>query len=143
MNKLISVLSFLVIGVVVFAFSGNSVSAASTNGTLRHAYKPFVVDSTRAMRARIDNFSTSPQSRLVCVEAFNQATGAKSHLGCLTLDLAAYNSMEAWAVEFDAPTYWLKPGSYRVVYTYQATDGSWHRIKSIFLQQLDGMYRSV
>ena len=142
MNKIISLLTFLVVGVFAFALSGTPALASGTNGTLRHAYKPYVVSSTWAMRARIDNFSTSPQSRLVCVEAFNQATGAKSHLGCLTLNLAAYNSMDAWAAEFDAPTYWLKPGNYRVVYTYQAANGSWHRVKSIFLKQLDGMYRS-
>ena len=115
-------------------------SAHEENGTLRHAYKPYTVSETKWMRARVDNFSSQPQKRLVCVEAFNVSTNAKTHLGCLWVDLASYNSMGMWAFEFDVPTTWLAPGTYNVVYTYQGADGMWHRIKSINLEMQDGLY---
>lgn len=109
-------------------------------GTLRHAYRPVVVEKTNAMRARVDNFSTDQQTRLVCVEAFNTVSGQKTHLGCLKVNLDSYNSAGQWAFEFDAPTYWLQMGNYNVVYTYQGTDGAWHHVKSINMQVTDGMY---
>ena len=137
-KSLLFLASFVLIA-LAFAVAPTAASAAS-NGSLRHAHQPYVVAGTGAMRARVDNFATMPQSRLVCVEAFRTDNGAKTHLGCLTLNLASYRSADQWAVEFDAPTYWLKHGNYRVVYTYQAADGSWHRIKSIFLSMQDGRY---
>ena len=116
-------------------------SADEGNNTLRHAYKPFTVTETKWTRARVDNFSDTPQKRLVCVEAFNVATNAKTHLGCLWVDLAAHNSSTgSWAAEFDAPTNMLSSGTYNVVYTYQGGDGMWHRIQSISLQMQDGMF---
>ena len=116
-------------------------SADEGNGTLRHAYKPFTVSETKWMRARVDNFSNMPQKRLVCVEAFNVSTNAKTHLGCLWVDLAGFNSTTGmWAAEFDAPTTMLAPGTYTVVYTYQGADGMWNRIKSMNLEMQDGMY---
>lgn len=129
----------LVLGFMALA-SGKEAKAA-TNGTLKHAYKPYTVTKTRAMRARIDNFAPA-QTRLVCVEAFNQANGAKTHLGCLSVPFASYNSDGAWAFEFDTPTYWLAPGNYRVAYTYQDDFGDWHQIKSVNQTVMDGSYRS-
>lgn len=119
-----------------------SVSAhGADEGTLRHAYRPVVVEKTQAMRARVDNFTKVQQKRLVCVEAFNKVSNAKTHLGCLWVDLAPMGStMSDWAFEFDAPTYWLTTGNYNVVYTYQGTDGAWHHVKSINMQVTDGMY---
>ena len=118
-----------------------NVSADEGNGTLRHAYKPVTVTETKWMRARVDNFAAIPQKRLVCVEAFNVATNAKTHLGCLWVDLAATNSSTGmWAAEFDVPTTMLSSGTYNVVYTYQGGDGLWHRIKSINLEMQDGLY---
>ncbi len=124
----------------LFLGSLSSVAAQEKGTTLRHAYKPFTVSETRMMRARVDNFSSDPQKRLVCVEAFNNATNVKTHLGCLWLDLAAFNSPGMWATEFDAPTNTLSAGNYTVVYTYQETDGTWHEIKSVELNMLRGMF---
>lgn len=136
-NKLV-LFAFFVILAVIFILPRNA-SADEGNGTLRHAYKPFTVTETKWMRARVDNFSAVPQKRLVCVEAFNVSTNAKTHLGCLWVDLAGRGG-DMWAAEFDAPTNMLSPGTYNVVYTYQAADGSWNRIKSINLEMQDGMY---
>lgn len=132
-------LSLLFVVALLFVVP-TSVSADEGKGdTLRHAYKPYTVAETKAMRARVDNFSTAPQKRLVCVEAWNNANGARNHLGCLWVDLQGMGS-EVWAVEFDAPTFTLKPGSYTVAYTYQDESGSWHRIKSVNMQMSDGAY---
>lgn len=136
-KNLLFAFSFLI--VAIFTLTG-SASADEGNGTLRHAYKPYTVSETKWLRARVDNFSTQPQKRLVCVEAFNVANNAKTHLGCLWVDLAGYNSQGMWAAEFDAPTTMLSPGTYNVVYTYQGGDGMWHRIQSVNLQMQDGMY---
>lgn len=129
---------FFILAALVLVPSG--VSADEGNGTLRHAYKPFTVTETGWTRARVDNFSGVAQKRLVCVEAFNNATNTKTHLGCLWVDLAPMGSTSDWAFEFNAPTHMLSPGTYNVVYTYQAADGMWHRIKSINLQMQDGAF---
>ena len=111
------------------------------DGALRHAYKPVTVASSGTMRARVDNFTMSQQKTLVCVEAFKNSNNVKTHLGCLWVDLAPMGStVNNWAFESDAPTNLLGPGSYSVVYTYQAGDGSWHQIKSIDMQVQNGMY---
>jgi len=115
-------------------------ASADEGDTLRHAYKPFTVSATNWTRARVDNFSSMPQKRLVCVEAFKVSTNAKTHLGCLWVDLAGYNSQGMWAMEFDAPTNMLGPGTYNVVYTYQDDAGMWHSIKSVSLEMQDGLY---
>lgn len=126
---------FIVIAGVVMALP-NKVEA-SYHHDLRHAYQPTTIqsgDQKGWMKARVDNFAVVDQTRLVCVEAFNQATNRKTHLGCL--------SVSSGANEFNAPTHWLRPGWYRVVYTYQATNGSWHRILSTNLRIQDGWYRA-
>ncbi len=134
------ILLSLLFAVALLFVLPTSVSANDNKGdTLRHAYKPYTVTETRAMRARVDNFSTAPQKRLVCVEAWNNASGAKNHLGCLWVDLQGMGG-ESWAVEFDAPTFTLKAGSYTVAYTYQDEWGKWHRIKSVNMQVSDGAY---
>lgn len=118
-----------------------SAVSADEGNTLRHAYKPVTVQNTQWMRARINNMTSMPQKRLVCVEAFNNTNNAKTHLGCLWIDLASMNSMDGmWASEFDAPTGWLAPGSYTVVYTYQDSGGMWHRINSMSGQVQNGMF---
>lgn len=141
MKKLL--LSILFTVVLVFVSAGvASAHEPSDEGTLRHAYRPVVVEKTNAMRARVDNFTQVQQKRLVCVEAFHKVSNAKTHLGCLWVDLAPMNStMADWAFEFDVPqTSMLSPGTYNVVYTYQSTDGAWHHVKSINMQVTDGMY---
>lgn len=140
MKKLFLALAFLV---TVLFVGPTSASADDGSGTtLRHAYRPVTVDTTRAMRARVDNFTPVAQKRLVCVEAFNNATNVKTHLGCLWVDLSPMGG-NMWAAEFDAPTYKLVAGNYTVVYTYQDDAGSWHRIKSTDLKVMDGMYRAM
>ncbi len=115
-------------------------ASADDGSTLRQAYKPYTVSSTGWMRARVDNFAAVAQKRLVCVEAFNTVNNAKTHLGCLWVDLAPTNTGGMWASEFDVPTTMLSSGNYNVVYTYQDGEGMWHRIKSINLEMQDGMY---
>jgi len=126
--------------IAVIVVLPTNASADEGNGILRHAYKPYTVETTKWMRARVDNFSVAPQKRLVCVEAFNVSTNVKAHLGCLWVDLASFNSTGMWAAEFDVPTTMLASGTYNVVYTYQAASGMWNRIKSINLEMQDGMY---
>lgn len=125
----------------VFFVMPKPASAEEAGGALRHAYKPVTVESTGMMRARVDNFTTSQQKALVCVEAFNNANNVKTHLGCLWVNLAPMGStVSDWAFEFDATTNMLSPGNYNVVYTYQDAGGSWHQIKSINLQMQTGAY---
>ena len=108
--------------------------------TFRHAYKPYV-NPDNSMKARVDNFSANPETRLVCVEAFNNLTGKQTHLGCLWISLAPFNSKDMWAMDFNAPTYMLGIGSYKVVYNYQGTDNVWYHIKSVdLMQNWDGMF---
>lgn len=140
MKKFLLVFLFAA-GLALFTPKSASAHEVDASSTLRHAYKPVVIEKTQTMRARVDNFSHQPVSRLVCVEAFNKANNVKTHLGCLTVNLNGFNSTVGdWAFEFDAPTYLLTPGSYNVVYTYQGTDGSWHRVKSVSMQILDGTF---
>lgn len=137
MKKFFFALLFLV-GILLV--SPSAVSADDGSGsTLTHAYKPFTVAGTNWTRARINNNTVMAQKRLVCVEAFNNATNAKNHLGCLWVQLDPMGS-NMWAKEFDAPTAWLNPGSYRVVYTYQDDQGMWQHIKSVNMQVWDGAF---
>lgn len=130
-------LPLLMVGFFFFlptqAFADNSMG-----DTIRHAYKPVAVVGSNAVRARVNNTVMSPTKNLVCVEAFNSAN-VKTHLGCLWVELASYQSSGMWGFEFDAPTNMLKPGVYTVVYTYKASDGNWYRIKSMDLKVMDGM----
>jgi len=143
MKKLLLTLLFALVVAVLLPRSALA-HQSEDEGTLRHAYRPVVVEKTQAMRARVDNFTQVQQKRLVCVEAFNKVSNAKTHLGCLWVDLAPMNStMSDWAFEFDAPTYLLTTGNYNVVYTYQSTDKQWHHIKSIDLKVTDGMYMAL
>lgn len=139
-------LLFVLFSAAVLLLSPESASAnqAADEGTLRHAYKPVIVENTKNMRARLDNFTSAPVSRLVCVEAFNTVSNMKTHIGCLKVSADMMNStMGDWAFEFNAPLDQLTKGSYKVVYTYQGTDGMWHHIKSINMQVWDGMYTAV
>ena len=131
---------------VVFGFvtAGNASAHdvyAESGAALRHAYKPTTVSETGWMKARVDNFAPMPVSTLVCVTAYNQANGNGTHLGCLKVNLDSHNGNN-WAVEFNAPTYQLAPGTYTVAYTYQDGAGNWQRIKSLSLQIQDGVYRA-
>lgn len=140
MKKLLLSILFFLLAIAVLPQSASAHEA--DEGTLRHAYRPATVELTKTMRARVNNFTQVQQKRLVCVEAFQTVTNTKTHLGCLWVDLAPMNStMADWAFEFDVPqTSMLSAGNYRVVYTYQATDGAWHHVKSINMQVTDGMY---
>lgn len=138
MKKLLFVF-FLAVG-LLFVLPAKASADEGTSPSVRHAYRPYTVAENGWMKARINNVADMPQKRLVCVEAFNNANNAKTHLGCLWVDMAAHNSGGMWGVEFNAPTSWLSPGNYTVVYTYQAGDGSWNRIKSMDLKVMDGMY---
>lgn len=139
MKKIFFSLLFILTLLVVLPKSA-SAQQPQDEDTFRHAYRPTYVEKTKAMRARVDNFSSAPQSRLVCVEAFKTAGGKKTHLGCLKVMLDSFNSKGNWAFEFDAPVSMLTTGNYNVVYTYQGTDGMWHHIKSVNMQVTDGMY---
>ncbi|MBX4205693.1 hypothetical protein KW795_00680 [Candidatus Microgenomates bacterium] len=143
MLKKVLLVFVLVLGFMLLTSGKSEAHAATTNGSLRHAYKPYTVSTTRAMRARVDNFAPESKSRLVCVEAFRTSNGAKTHLGCLDIPLAAYKSNDQWAFEFDAPTYWLDSGTYRVVYTYRDDWGKWHQVKSVTLQVTNGSYSAM
>jgi len=116
-------------------------ASAHTDGTdLRHAYQPVVVRETNATKARINNHTNVAVSKLVCVEAFKNSNGAKTHLGCLTVNLDPHMGGSNWAAEFEVPTYLLGPGIYTLKYTFRDTDGSWHAIKSISLTTMNGSY---
>lgn len=133
----------IILACLVFLFGLFLVPSASADdgSALKHAYKPVTIQETQWTRARVNNHTTIPQKRLVCVEAFNNANNAKTHLGCLWVDLAGMGTVDSmWAAEFDAPTSWLSPGSYTVVYTYQDEGGMWHRINSMTNQVQNGMY---
>ena len=137
MKKII--LSFLfVAGLLLIGPKAVSADQGSSS-TLVHAYRPYKVAETNWTRARVNNNTMTAQKRLVCVEAFSNATGAKTHLGCLWVQLDPMG-VNSWAKEFDAPTSWLKPGSYTVVYTYQDDQGMWQHIMSVNMQNWDGAY---
>lgn len=123
--------------------TSSNTATVQKGAELRHAYKPFTVTETKMMRARINNSSDSSQQRLVCVEAFNNVNGAKTHLGCLQIHLAPMNSNNPWAQEFDAPTSTLTKGNYTVAYSYQAADGNWHGIKSMDMRVTNGTFSSA
>ena len=131
---------FFVVGLLVVLPTNASAQEANSDSTLRHAYKPVVLSSISMMQARVNNHANVAQKRLVCVEAFKTVTNAKTHLGCLWLDLAAWGSTGMYAMEFNVPLWSLASGSYNVVYTFQSGDGSWNRIKSIEMKVQDGMY---
>lgn len=108
---------------------------------LRHAYQPYVVQDTGWMRARVNNVTSVPQNRLVCVEAFRTDNNMKTHLGCLQTNIGTVNSTsDNWSTEFNAPTNWLNPGSYKVAYTYRGDNGQWYGIKSMNMQVMNGQY---
>lgn len=107
--------------------------------TLRHAYKPVQVEDTNAIRARVNNMERMDVNRLVCVEAFNVKNNVKTHIGCINAKLGAHQVSTNWGFEFDAPLNTVKSGNYKVVYTFQATDGSWHKVRSMNLKVQDGM----
>ena len=129
----------LVLGLMVFL--PRSASAHTDDNAYRLAYKPYVT-ANKEMTARINNHSMSNQNRLVCVEAWNNASGAKTHLGCLWLGLDGMGGTW-WGKEFNAPTYLLKTGSYTVRYTYKASDGFWHTIKSVNMTAQSGSYTAM
>ncbi len=131
LKKLLFVFLFLI---SLFLVGPSITSAAEMVGkALQHAYRPYRTE-TNWTRARVNNVTSAPQKRLVCVEAWNNVTGGKTHLGCLWVDLAPMGSMSDWAKEFDVPTSWLAPGSYTIRYSYQADDGSWHGISGMSWQ---------
>lgn len=118
-----------------------SVAYAQKNSTtrgrdIRHAYKPFVVNQTGWMRARVNNVTMMPQARLVCVEAFRMSNAMKNHLGCLSIDWPMSNN---WSTEYDAPTNMLSQGNYNVQYSYQDGEGKWHGVKSMDDQVMRGV----
>jgi len=141
MLKRILIALVLALGVLLVGTSDAKASHDVDSTSVRHAYRPYTNRTTRETVARVDNFVPMDVSRLVCVEAFNVATGHKTHLGCLTVQLNAYNSTTGnWAFEFNAPTYLLGQGNYRVRYTYQDMNGVWRLIKSVSLTVQDGAF---
>lgn len=141
MLKRILIALVLALGVLSLGATDAKASHDVDSTSVRHAYRPYTNRNTRETTARVDNFIPMDISRLVCVEAFNVATGHKTHLGCLTVELKAYNSTTGnWAFEFNAPTYMLGQGKYRVKYTYQDMNGNWRLIKSVLLNIQDGTF---
>lgn len=123
----------------LFVLPSTASAQTTSNGTLRHAYKPVQVGDV--MQARVNNHTSMHQKRLVCVEAMNNNTKANFHRGCLMVDLAPMGSTTAhWAMEFRAPMAGLPTGTYTVMYNYQDDAGNWHRIKSVTMQVQDGTY---
>jgi len=133
------------LSLLLIAHTDSSSAKASTGTDLRQAYKPVAVMTNQGqtwMRARINNLAPTDQTRLVCVEAYRVGSKRQYHLGCTQLAFGAHLSGN-WGVEFNAPVYWLKlAGTYRVVYNYQDAQGDWHNIKSMWLSNLDGRYRT-
>ena len=123
-------------------YKQNKVPKMTQKNDLAHAYKPVSKYETNEVQARVNNNTNVSQKRLVCVEAFNSSSNIKTHLGCLWVDLAPMNSGGMWAMDFNTPTNNLKPGNYRIVYTYQDEGGMWHHIKSINHQVWDGSYQA-
>jgi hypothetical protein len=143
--KKLLVAMFVVLGLLVVV--GNSSVAKASHDTdstsVRHAYRPYTNPNTRGMVARVDNFVPRDVNRLVCVEAFNVATGHKTHLGCLSIPMDSYNTTTGhWAFEFEAPTYWLAQGTYNVRYTYRDDNGNWNLIKSVVLTVQNGTFNN-
>ncbi len=145
------ILSSVIAGVGIF--TGVPITQAM-HVNFQHAYKPYVVRGNAAVpatawpnsqvnwtHARVNNATMMPANPLVCAEAF-RVGGGKTHLGCLNLNLAANGSVQAdWAEEFNVPTAWLvRPGTYKVVYTYQDQLGNWHRILGVDGSNMDGMF---
>lgn len=132
----------LALGLLVVLGGSEAKAAHDTDSTsVRHAYRPYTNPKTRGMVARVDNFVPRDVDRLVCVEAFNVSTGHKTHLGCLSVPMNAYNTTTgSWAFEFEAPTYWLAQGTYNVRYTYRDDNGNWNLIKSVRLTVQNGTF---
>lgn len=76
-------------------------------------------------RTTLTNWANTPMTRLVCVEAFQTSSGAKTHLGCLTVHL---NTSDMSSYQFDVPMNMLSSGTHRIVYTYQDAGGFWHQM---------------
>lgn len=138
---------------LVGVFTGIPVTQAM-HADYQHAYRPYTVradfnqpltawsnSQVNWTRARINNATLMPSNPLVCAEAF-RVGGGKQHLGCLNLNLGANGFTQAnWAEEFNVPTSWLvRPGTYRIVYTYQDQLGNWHQIKGVGGENVDGMF---
>lgn len=145
-----NILSLLIITALVFT-APSIVLAQTTNNnqagvsnmpknpmTLVHAYKPFGVNSQtgmtsniNAVRARVDNWTTNQQMKLVCVEAM-KSSGGGNHLGCLSTNLMSKGSMQGdWAREFDTPLNSLSSGSYTMMYNYQDDQGRWFPVTDL------------
>lgn len=110
-------------------------NAFADTGSIRHAYQPTVVQDTGWMRARVNNVQMRSDDKLVCVEAFKTSDNMKNHLGCLPLD---WSKTQNWSQEFNAPTNWLGTGTYNVVYTYRAADGTWHNVTDMNGNTMNG-----
>lgn len=122
---LLGVLLFLAVSIsptVTFAEEGHTLAVGHD---LRHAYQPFQMQNGD-VRARVNNVTGNAQNKLVCVEAWNNATNAKKHLGCMTM-----NWNQNWSQEFNTPTNNLGAGNYSVQYSYQDANGMWHGIVSM------------
>ncbi len=145
------VLSLLIAAFGVF--TGVPITQAM-HANYQHAYKPYTVkrdfnqpvtawpnSQANWTHARVNNATMMPANPLVCAEAF-RVGGGKQHLGCLTLNLGANGFTGAnWAEEFNVPTLWLvRPGTYRIVYTYQDQLGNWHRILGVDGSNKDGVF---
>ena len=117
----------VVLAVAFGAFGASSANAADLD-TFRHAFTPHKDIVTGELVARLDNLTNQHISRLVCVEARNTSTGARTHLGCLMVEVDPTMSGGNWAVQFGAPMYLLGHGTYQVSYNYQASDGTWHLV---------------
>ena len=132
----------LSLGLLVVLGGSEAKAAHDTDSTsVRHAYRPYTNPKTRGTVARVDNFVPRDVNRLVCVEAFNVASGHKTHLGCLSIPMSAYNATTGnWAFEFEAPTYTLARGTYKVRYTYRDDNGRWNLIRSVTLTVQDGSF---
>lgn len=117
----------LVLSIGLLFVATGSAQAADWN-TFRHSFTPHKDTVTGELVARLDNLTNQHLSRLVCVEARNTATGAGTHLGCLTVEVDPTMSGGNWAVQFGAPMYLLGHGTYQVSYNYQAVDGTWHLV---------------
>lgn len=78
-------------------------------------------------KATIANWVNTPMTRLVCAEAFNTVSGAKNHLGCMSLNFGT-TSTNMSNINLDVPLMNLPSGTYRLVYTYQDAGGFWHQM---------------
>lgn len=90
---------------------------------------PSVSDRTAASTT-ITNWVNAPMTRLVCVEAFNTSTSARTHLGCVLVNFNADGTPIANA-NINVPLTSLTTGTYRIVYSYQDSAGFWHQMTNL------------